>query len=142
MSNEIEFTALEEAAALTPGPSDLARVQDVPVELAVEIGRTRMTIGETLTLGPGAIVSLNRLSGGIPNLVRAPRARSGGPCPGSQREGAGEPRERSGSARLVGGIGGRQPLQDAVRASGGRGRHLRRLLDSQAGQEGQGGARV
>ena len=63
MSNEIEFTALEEAAALTPGPSDLARVQDVPVELAVEIGRTRMTIGETLTLGPGAIVSLNRLAG-------------------------------------------------------------------------------
>jgi flagellar motor switch protein FliN len=63
MSNEIEFTALEDVAAIAPGPSDLARVHDVPVELAVEIGRTRMTIGETLTLGPGAIVSLNRLAG-------------------------------------------------------------------------------
>src|SRR2546430_14169548 len=63
MSNEIEFTALEDVAALAPGPSDLARVHDVPVELAVEIGRTRMTIGETLTLGPGAIVALNRLAG-------------------------------------------------------------------------------
>ncbi|MDX6561785.1 MAG: hypothetical protein QOD65_1599, partial [Gaiellales bacterium] len=26
---------------------DLQRLHDVPVELAVEIGRTRMTIGET-----------------------------------------------------------------------------------------------
>jgi flagellar motor switch protein FliN len=42
---------------------DLQRLHDVPVELAVEIGRTRMTIGETLALGPGAIVSLNRLAG-------------------------------------------------------------------------------
>jgi flagellar motor switch protein FliN len=63
MSNEIEFTALEDIPTLEPGPGDLARIHDVPVELAVEIGRTRMTIGETLTLGPGAIVSLNRLAG-------------------------------------------------------------------------------
>lgn len=42
---------------------DLQRLHDVPVELAVEIGRTRMTIGETLGLGPGSIVSLNRLAG-------------------------------------------------------------------------------
>jgi flagellar motor switch protein FliN/FliY len=45
------------------GDADLARLHDVPVELTVEIGRTRMTIGETLNLGPGAIVSLNRLAG-------------------------------------------------------------------------------
>jgi flagellar motor switch protein FliN/FliY len=42
---------------------DLQPLHDVPVELAVEIGRTRMTIGETLALGPGSIVSLNRLAG-------------------------------------------------------------------------------
>ena len=51
----------------TPGPAvasgDLARLHDVPVELAVEIGRTRMTIGETLALGPGSIVTLDRLAG-------------------------------------------------------------------------------
>ena len=35
----------------------------MPVELAVEIGRTQMTIGETLALGPGSIVTLNRLAG-------------------------------------------------------------------------------
>ena len=64
MSNEIEYAALEGAAAAAePGPADLARVHDVPVELAVEIGRTQMTIGETLALGPGSIVTLNRLAG-------------------------------------------------------------------------------
>jgi flagellar motor switch protein FliN len=48
----------------TAGPSgDLERLHDVPVELAVEIGRTRMTIGETLALGPGSIITLNRLAG-------------------------------------------------------------------------------
>ncbi len=35
----------------------------MPVELAVEIGRTRMTIGQTLDLRPGSVVSLNRLAG-------------------------------------------------------------------------------
>jgi flagellar motor switch protein FliN len=42
---------------------DLSRLHDVPVDLAVEIGRTRMTIGETLALGPGSIITLNRLAG-------------------------------------------------------------------------------
>jgi flagellar motor switch protein FliN/FliY len=58
--------AAEAMGATTGTPSeeaDLARLHDVPVELTVEIGRTRMTIGETLGLGPGAIVSLNRLAG-------------------------------------------------------------------------------
>ena len=45
------------------GPEELARLHDVPVELAVEIGRTRMTIGQTLELRPGSVVSLNRLAG-------------------------------------------------------------------------------
>jgi flagellar motor switch protein FliN len=61
----IDEVALE---ALTGGglPSfggDLAAVLDVPVELSVEIGRTTMTIGETLSIGPGSIVSLNRAIG-------------------------------------------------------------------------------
>src|SRR5919107_858493 len=48
--------------ASAAGP-DLGRLYDVPVELAVEIGRTRMTIGQTLELPPGSVVSLNRLAG-------------------------------------------------------------------------------
>jgi flagellar motor switch protein FliN/FliY len=74
MHEEIDLAPLEAAPANAPaleavvpsefaGAGDLARLHEVPVELTVEIGRTRMTIGETLSLGPGAIVSLNRLAG-------------------------------------------------------------------------------
>jgi flagellar motor switch protein FliN len=50
------------------GPSggweaDLRRLSDVPVELSVEIGRTDMTVGETLDLRTGSIVTLDRLAG-------------------------------------------------------------------------------
>jgi flagellar motor switch protein FliN len=45
------------------GPTDLGRLSDVPVELAVEIGRTRMTVGATLELRPGSIVVLDRVAG-------------------------------------------------------------------------------
>ena len=50
-------------------PVALDRLRDVPVELAVEIGRTRMTIGETLALGPGSIVTLSRLAGDPVDLL-------------------------------------------------------------------------
>jgi flagellar motor switch protein FliN/FliY len=42
---------------------DLGFVLDVPVELAVEIGRTMMTIRETLAIAPGSIIALNRMAG-------------------------------------------------------------------------------
>jgi flagellar motor switch protein FliN len=43
--------------------ADLRRLSDVPMELSVEIGRTRLTIGETLDLRVGSIVTLDRLAG-------------------------------------------------------------------------------
>jgi flagellar motor switch protein FliN/FliY len=61
--DEIEFKPLHPAGAAGGGGADLHRLHDVPVELAVEIGRTRMTIGQTLELRPGSVVSLNRLAG-------------------------------------------------------------------------------
>jgi flagellar motor switch protein FliN len=54
---------VSEAGAPAGAASELERLSDVPVELTVEIGRTRMTIGETLALGPGSIITLNRLAG-------------------------------------------------------------------------------
>jgi flagellar motor switch protein FliN/FliY len=59
----VAFEATTTAPAPEAGPVELERLRDVPVELAVEIGRTQMTIGETLALGPGSIVTLNRLAG-------------------------------------------------------------------------------
>jgi flagellar motor switch protein FliN/FliY len=42
---------------------DLRRLSAVPVDLAVEIGRTRMTVGETLELRQGSIIALDRMAG-------------------------------------------------------------------------------
>ena len=36
---------------------------DIPVEISVEIGRTKMAIGDLLSLTRGSIVELNRLAG-------------------------------------------------------------------------------
>lgn len=64
MADEMQYEALEPLGAGADGDgADLSRLGDVPVELAVEIGRTSMSIGETLGLGPGSIVSLNRGAG-------------------------------------------------------------------------------
>ena len=46
-----------------PAVRDLRRLADVPVDVAVEIGRTRMTVGEMLELRHGSIVALNRMAG-------------------------------------------------------------------------------
>ena len=68
MSDPVDYVPFE--TTTTPVVSEhcadapeLERLYDVPVELAVEIGRTHMTIRETLALGPGSIVTLNRLAG-------------------------------------------------------------------------------
>ncbi len=42
---------------------DLDLVLDVPVEVSVEVGRTTMTIRETLAIAPGSIISLDRMAG-------------------------------------------------------------------------------
>src|SRR3954464_2519669 len=62
---------LQPATASGSDGADLRRLHDVPVELAVEIGRTRMTIGQTLKLRPGSVVSLNRLARRPPQPRRA-----------------------------------------------------------------------
>ncbi len=41
----------------------LESLLDIPVEISVEIGRTRMPIGTLLSLAKGSIVELNRLAG-------------------------------------------------------------------------------
>jgi len=55
------FDAANRAAGGEDG--DLRRLRDVLVELTVEIGRTRMTVGETLELRPGSVVALPRMAG-------------------------------------------------------------------------------
>lgn len=42
---------------------DLNSLLDVSVEISVEIGRTKMTIGELVSLSKGAIIELNKAAG-------------------------------------------------------------------------------
>lgn len=45
------------------GQSDIEMIMDIPVQMSVELGRTRMTIKSILQLGQGSIVELDGLAG-------------------------------------------------------------------------------
>ncbi len=67
MPEDLEYEPLDGSGghvdpAVAGRAADLLRLRDVPVNLAVEIGRARMTVGETLALRPGSIVTLDRLA--------------------------------------------------------------------------------
>jgi len=67
MPEDLQYETLESRGDTTDPAAagqdaDLRRLRDVPVNLAVEIGRARMTVGETLSLRPGSIVTLDRLA--------------------------------------------------------------------------------
>ena len=65
MSEPVELEQLTDSGAAPdpPGMADLRRLSDVPIDLTVEIGRTRLTVGETLELRQGSILTLNRMAG-------------------------------------------------------------------------------
>ena len=51
------------AAEVQEEERDLEFILDIPLELSVELGRTRMLINDLLQLGQGSIVELNKLAG-------------------------------------------------------------------------------
>ena len=68
-NEEIQLAQLEGAPAPSaPAPvalpegRELERLNDVGLELTVEVGRTRMTLGQALALGPGSVITLDRLA--------------------------------------------------------------------------------
>lgn len=52
---------------LSPAPatgiSDLNFIKDIPVQLSVELGRTRLTIQSLMQLGQGSVVELDAIAG-------------------------------------------------------------------------------
>jgi flagellar motor switch protein FliN/FliY len=65
-----QFDHSAEAGAGDPAAQvDLSRLSEIPMELSVEIGRTHMTVGETLDLCVGAVVTLERLAGETADLL-------------------------------------------------------------------------
>ncbi|HFC98299.1 MAG TPA: flagellar motor switch protein FliN [Thermosulfurimonas dismutans] len=57
-----ELPEFKETPTQGPHP-DLEFILDIPLEVWVEIGRTRMTINELLKLTQGSIIELNKLAG-------------------------------------------------------------------------------
>lgn len=74
MPDTIEYEQLGDELPRTPHADgavdvDLSRLSDIPMELSVEIGRTHMTVGETLDLRVGSVVTLERLAGEAADLL-------------------------------------------------------------------------
>jgi flagellar motor switch protein FliN/FliY len=67
--DEMRYEELDPRVDGVAEAADLGRLQNVPIELAIEIGRTRMTIGEALALGPGSVVTVGRLAGDPVDLL-------------------------------------------------------------------------
>jgi flagellar motor switch protein FliN len=66
MSHDVDFEPLNgDGGTVRAGESlsDLRRLSAVPVDLSVEIGRARMSVGETLELREGSVVTLDRMAG-------------------------------------------------------------------------------
>lgn len=63
---EVENENLEQEGEQEQGPEEertLDFILDIPLELSVELGRTRMLVNDLLQLGQGSIVELNKLAG-------------------------------------------------------------------------------
>jgi len=62
-ARDVQFQELPRESAMPAAPRALEFVLDIPLLLTVEVGRTRMTIGDLLNLGPGSIVELTKMAG-------------------------------------------------------------------------------
>ena len=51
------------AGGFGPEPAGLSRVRDIPLEVTVELGRTRLLIRDILDLGAGSIIELDKIAG-------------------------------------------------------------------------------
>ncbi|MBI4178478.1 flagellar motor switch protein FliN [bacterium] len=59
---KVEFGSFEESRTQEM-PANLSLLLDVPMNVTVELGRTKMTVQDVLNLGSGSIVELDKLAG-------------------------------------------------------------------------------
>jgi flagellar motor switch protein FliN/FliY len=55
--------SVEELKEKEQGEMNLDFILDIPLELSVELGKTRMLVNDLLQLGQGSIIELNKLAG-------------------------------------------------------------------------------
>jgi flagellar motor switch protein FliN/FliY len=60
--SKVEFQQLAEPAG-KPETQNIDMLLDVNLPVSIELGRTKMSIADILSLGPGSVVELNKLAG-------------------------------------------------------------------------------
>ena len=63
------FENLESTESAESGVRDVGMIMDLPVKVMVELGRTKMSIGELLALHKGSVIELNVHAGDPLDLV-------------------------------------------------------------------------
>ena len=63
------FENLESTDSADSGLQDVGMIMDLPVKVMVELGRTKMSIGELLALHKGSVIELNVHAGDPRDLV-------------------------------------------------------------------------
>ena len=62
MTPDLELPQLRDESADERSGSDLRRLSAVPIDLSVVVGHTQMTVGETLDLREGSVITLDRMA--------------------------------------------------------------------------------
>lgn len=60
--SKAEFQSLQQPSG-AHDPQNIDLLMDVDLPVSIELGRTRMSISDILSLGPGSVVELNKLAG-------------------------------------------------------------------------------
>ena len=69
-AHRADFTPLQSAPREEADrDGNLKMIMDIPVEIKVEVGNSRLTIHEILNLSPGAIIELDRTAGSPADII-------------------------------------------------------------------------
>ena len=68
--HRVEMDEIKSVPRTPPDPDgNLKLILDIPVEVRVEVGNSRLTISELLSLAPGSIIELDRTAGSPADLI-------------------------------------------------------------------------
>jgi flagellar motor switch protein FliN/FliY len=59
---QVQFQTFDDAEDST-SPDNISLILDIPMQVTVELGRTKKCVGEILKLGPGSVIELDKLAG-------------------------------------------------------------------------------
>ncbi len=58
-----QFQSFNSGAGTVPGQENIGLIKDVPLEVTVELGRTKKSIADILDFAPGTIIELDKIAG-------------------------------------------------------------------------------